>query len=79
MFSTAEDMTELDRSLFLLRKGYFIQKTSVSATHQSSVLKPNAHLGGQQLAPTLSRKRCKRKTTASSDQLDVHVGRQHAN
>ena len=48
-------------------------------TNQSSVLKLNAHLGGQQLAPALSRKRRKRKTTASSNQLDVHVGRKHAN
>ena len=30
MFSTAEDMSELDRSLLLLRKGYVIQKTAVS-------------------------------------------------
>ena len=30
MFSTAEDMQELDRSLFLLRKGYLIQKAAVS-------------------------------------------------
>lgn len=31
MFSTVEDLNELDRSLLLIRKGYLVQKTAVSA------------------------------------------------
>ena len=31
MFATEEDMNELDRAVHLLRKGYLVQKSAVSA------------------------------------------------
>ena len=32
MFATEEDMNELDRAVHLLRKGYLVQKSAVSAS-----------------------------------------------
>ena len=78
MFSTEEDMKELDRSILLLRKGYLVQKGAVSdrvlLLLRCDQIFFTPFKGCQQLVEIVQRAQCERPLAASGDQFNDQLG-----